>query len=89
MPSTGDSDCGSLELPMYKALLTPFIMSTNAIYCECTAKVQKINEKKLFMNRFFRQKSVFAAKQPKLQLKTTYKWSITLHLAQESVSLEE
>ena len=40
------------------------------------------------MNSFFRQKSVFAAKLPKLQLKTTEKWSITLRLAQASVSLE-
>ena len=40
------------------------------------------------MNSFFRQKSIFAAKQPKLQLKTTDKWSITFRLAQESVPLE-
>lgn len=41
MPSTGDSDCGSLELPMYKALLTPFIMSAIALIANALQKYKK------------------------------------------------
>ena len=39
------------------------------IYCECTAKVQKINENKLFMSSFLGEKSVFVAKLSKWQQK--------------------
>ena len=39
------------------------------IYCECSAKVRKINENKLFISSFLGEKSVFVAKLSKWQQK--------------------
>ena len=52
-------------------------MFANAFCCKCTAKEQKINENKVFTNRYFQRKSIFITNPSRYRQKANDKVSIS------------
>ena len=73
---------------MSKALTTPYVCYTNAFIANALQKYVKYMRISYLLADFLGKKVFLQQNNPNNNRKTTDKWSITLGLAQASVSLE-